>query len=178
MINKLIIIINGKGESGKDTLVSYTQNRFNIKNISSIDPIKEIAYCYGWSGRKDNKARLFLSSLKKAFTEFNNLPELYIEKETHNFINSESQILFVHIREPENIETYKKFVETLSIPCITLLVIKKDVCKKVFGNISDDSVDLYKYDYYFTNNYYLDDAKKQFLHFIEKIIEFKNIKLQ
>ena len=40
---KVLIIINGKGGVGKDTLCAFAGRYFQAKNVSSITPIKEIA---------------------------------------------------------------------------------------------------------------------------------------
>ena len=53
-MNKLIVVINGRGGVGKDTLCSFVSDNYNVMNISSIDPIKEIAKTIGWDGKKDN----------------------------------------------------------------------------------------------------------------------------
>ena len=55
-MNKLTIVINGKGGVGKDTLCMSLPHR-RVRNISSITPIKEIAAMHGWNGEKDLKSR-------------------------------------------------------------------------------------------------------------------------
>ena len=167
--NKLVIIINGKGESGKDTLINHLKNQSIISNISSIDPIKKIAYENGWNGKKDDKARLFLSNLKKAFTEFNDLPNQYINKETKRFLITNKKIMFVHIREPENISSYINFLNRNSIKYITLLVKRNRVDSKKFGNNADDLVDNFYYDYIFYNEWDLERSSKAFTKLVESI---------
>lgn len=38
---KLVVIINGIGGVGKDTLIGLTNYVYNVCNVSSIDPIKK-----------------------------------------------------------------------------------------------------------------------------------------
>ena len=64
-MEKIVIIINGRGGVGKDTLCDLAAKHFKIKNISAITPIKEIAQNYGWNGQKDSKSRKFLKYIQK-----------------------------------------------------------------------------------------------------------------
>ena len=53
-MEKRIIIINGSGGVGKDTFVEYCSEFTNVKNISSVDKVKEAAkILVGWNGEKD-----------------------------------------------------------------------------------------------------------------------------
>ena len=70
MRKKLIVVMNGKGGVGKDTLCDSLREKYRVMNISAIDPIKEIARQYGWNGEKDDRARLFLAELKQALTDY------------------------------------------------------------------------------------------------------------
>ena len=65
---KIVIIINGKGGAGKDTVCEITSKFFKVRNISAITPIKEIAANFGWNGEKDNKSRKFLKLFKESET--------------------------------------------------------------------------------------------------------------
>lgn len=108
-MKKLVVIINGNGGVGKDTLCEFAKDTFVIRNISAITPIKEIASAYGWKGEKDAKARKFLADLKAAFIDYNDLPFLYIKEQYHFFLeDKKEEILFIHIREAEEIEKVKK----------------------------------------------------------------------
>ena len=52
-MNKTVLVINGEGGVGKDTLCDLAAKHFKVKNISSITPIKEIAAMCGWRGEKE-----------------------------------------------------------------------------------------------------------------------------
>ena len=167
-MKKVAIVINGAGGVGKDTLCELAAKHFKIKNISSITPIKEVAALCGWDGRKDNKARKFLSDLKNLCVEYNNYPTVWAKGQYDEFLTSEEEIMFVHIREPEEIE---KFVSATGGEAKTLLVRGgKRMSNEKYGNISDDGVENYSYDYYFLNENTLDIAEREFVEMLKKIL--------
>lgn len=165
---KIVIIINGKGGAGKDTVCEITSKFFKVRNISAITPIKEIAANFGWNGEKDNKSRKFLSDLKRAFIEYNDLPNRYLEKEYHAFKESDADILFAHIREKDQIDAFKRRVD---IKCVTLLVqsIRIDSRNKQYGNASDDNVEEYCYDYCYKNEKPIEKLPEDFMNFIYRL---------
>ena len=166
-MEKVAIVINGAGGVGKDTLCELAAKHFKVKNISSITPIKEIAALCGWDGTKDNKARKFLSDLKNLCVEYNNYPTVWARARYDEFLSSDDDIMFVHIREPEEIA---KFVAATDGKAKTLLVRGgKRMSNEKYGNISDDGVENYPYDYYFLNENSLDIAEGEFVELIEKI---------
>ena len=102
---KEIVVINGSGGVGKDTFVQFCGEYTSIMNISSVDKVKEAAKVLaGWNGEKDEKSRKFLSDLKELGIEYNDAPFKYISNMAEEFKNSDKQIMFVHIRECEEIE--------------------------------------------------------------------------
>ena len=72
-MEKIVVIINGKGGVGKDTLCDALSSKYTVRNVSSITPIKEIAQLGGWQGGKQNKDRKFLADLKKLFKKRNGI---------------------------------------------------------------------------------------------------------
>ena len=168
-MKKTVIVINGAGGVGKDTLCDFASAHFKVKNISSITPIKEIAAQCGWDGRKDNKSRKFLSDLKKLCVEYNDYPTVWALGQYKDFLLTDEEIMFVHIREKEEIA---KFVEVTEGVAKTLLIRGgKRMSSEKYGNISDDGVEDYSYDYYFTNDKSLDVAETEFIEFLKKITE-------
>lgn len=166
-MDKVAIVINGAGGVGKDTLCELAAKHFKVKNISSITPIKEVAALCGWNGTKDNKARKFLSDLKNLCVEYNNYPTLWAKTRYDEFLVSRDDIMFVHIREPEEIA---KFVAATGGKAKTLLVRGgKRMANEKYGNISDDGVENYSYDYYFINENALDIAERDFVELINQI---------
>jgi len=167
-MKKAVIIINGAGGVGKDTLCDLASTYFKVKNISSITPIKEIAALCGWSGAKDDKSRKFLADLKQLTVEYNDYPTRWAAERYREFLMSDEQIMFVHIREPEEIA---KFVRETNGEAKTLLVRGGErMSKTVYGNAADDSVENYEYDYYFMNDKTLDVAESEFKLLLDSIL--------
>ncbi len=168
-MKKLTVIINGKGGAGKDTLCEIASRHFRTMNVSSIDPVKKIAALGGWNGGKDDKSRKFLADLKKLFTDYNDLPTEYIYGKYLDFLSSSYEILFVHIREPEEIEKFRKKVDKSGGNCKTLLVTSSR-CKDSYGNSSDDLVENYNYDYTYRNDGTIADAESEFTELLGRML--------
>ena len=160
--NKRIIIINGTGGSGKDTFVKYVSKYIKTKNYSSIDKVKEIATLIGWTGGKTEKDRKFLSDLKKLTTEYNDMAFNDVKKEVEKFYISNDELMFIHIREPEEI---KKAADSFAAK--TLLV-KREGLSNIESNYSDREVDNYNYDF-IINNTTLEDLDKEAKAFVKKL---------
>ncbi|MBC5742384.1 hypothetical protein FMM74_001995 [Lachnospiraceae bacterium MD308] len=167
-MGKIVIIMNGHGGSGKDTLCGFAEGIYSVRNVSSAEPIKEIARKYGgWQGEKDEKSRKFLADLKRLFADYNDLPCRYLVGEYEKFLESGAEILFVHIREGKEIDKFRKHVD---IPCIALLIRRKLV-RQQWGNESDDNVEQYAYDYCYDNDKELKAAEPDFQRFLKEIME-------
>lgn len=165
---KTVIIINGVGGAGKDTFCEIVSHYYNVKNISSIDPIKKIAEQGGWEwSDKSLSGRRLLSDLKLAFISYNDLPNRYLINAYEKFLNDDNEIMFVHIREPLEIQ---KFANSISGDCITLLVKSCRTDDVIFGNESDDKVEEFQYDYLYENNHSLENLENDVLTFFEKMI--------
>lgn len=165
-MEKIVIIINGSGGVGKDTLCDFAAKNFKVRNVSSITRIKEIARKeFGWDGQKDSKSRKLLADLKEAAANYNDMPFLYLCKEYQRFLKSRAQILFVHIREGKEIEKFKNHV---SGACYTLLITRELNGKVEWGNTSDDNVEEYKYDWVYPNNKPLKESEQDFCDFLQQ----------
>lgn len=167
-VDKIVIIINGTGGVGKDTLCELAAKQFRVENISAIEPIKEIALKYGWNGEKDSKARKFLSDLKRVFTEYNDMPTQYLYGRYQQFLKSNNQILFVHIREQSEIVKFRSLVQ---ITCTTLLVDRKLENVEGWGNASDDEVKEFSYDYCYMNDKPLNEVEDDFNRFLQQLLD-------
>lgn len=167
-MRKIIVIINGSGGVGKDTVCEIIGRYYSIMNISSIDPIKKIAYDNGWNGEKNEKSRKFLADLKQLFVEFNDLPQKYLMTQYEEFLKNDKEILFVHIREAKEIIKFKSNVRE---KCVTLLIRGRASIKKDWNNIADNEVENYKYDFYYENNKKLDEVEDDFLTFFNHILQ-------
>ncbi len=168
--NKIVIVINGKGGVGKDTLCDIIIKHYKARKISSITPILKIARENGWDGTKTPKSRKFLSDLKRAFVEFNNLPNTYLVEEQKSFLKSDDDILFVHIRESDQIS---EFLDSIKGSCIsTSLLIKRTNPDEpaLLGNVSDDNVEDYTYEYTYNNTKSIEEAEADFMNYFEYLI--------
>ena len=160
-MQKTVIVINGSGGVGKDTLCEVAAGRYRVRNVSSITPIKELAATCGWDGEKTDRARRFLADLKRITAEYNDYPTRWVAAEYRAFLESDEEILFVHIREGEEI---RKFVEATGGAARTLLVrAEARLGAHTYGNSSDDLVEEYPYDYYFSNDDAREVAAEKFL---------------
>lgn len=162
---KKIVVINGTGGSGKDTVTELAAKKYKVYNVSSVDKVKEIAKSCGWSGEKGEKDRKFLSDLKQLLINYNDFPFTDICEKIQMFKNSDNDIMFVHIREPKEIQ---KIVD--KVGAITLLIKRKGL-ENIKSNDSDLYVDNYNYDYCINNDGSLDELEEKVEEFITEISE-------
>ena len=158
MPKKTVLITNGSGGCGKDTMAEIMGKYVDIKKISSIDVFKQMLLDYTKDyiaiHGKDEKYRKLLSSVKSAFVEFNELPYNTILNQIVEFTQSEGQVLLIDIREPDEIEkiveTVTQTIENISIK--TILVINNNV--PVIESVNSDNAvfDYAPYDYVVDNS--------------------------
>lgn len=184
-----VVIINGKPQSGKDTFCKYAQGycdddeSANILIISSVDPLKEMLTQLGWDGIKTDKIRDMLMDMKQLWVQNQDGPTMFLFNnilEFHKACTGEDNIVFVHIREPEEI---KKLVnaligfESMGIDVISLLVIRKGgedtPNQPAETRRSDDEALINSYEYDVTINNDEDLIKLQELaaEFVDKLLE-------
>lgn len=162
-------VINGKGGCGKDTFcsaISESGEFGEVVNISSIDPVKEVARFAGWDGVKDEKGRRFLSDLKQIMTEYNDCSNKFCFDVFNKNLKNEG-VIFVHIREPKEIE---RFVELTGGRAKTLLVKTKRLGDVHYGNASDDEAENFEYDYVYNNDCSLEDAPADMVKFFSGVM--------
>lgn len=193
-MDKQIFIINGSGGVGKDTFVEMVTDQsyrmvvdnednaifvkyLDIGNYSSVSKIKEIAKIIGWNGEKTERHRKFLSDLKLLTTEYNDMPLNDMREYADYFFDSYSKcddygsikakILFLHIREPEEIaKAVKEFKEYNT----KTLLIKRDSVKHITSNMADENVYNYDYDIVINNNSDFDAFKKKSRMFLKDFL--------
>lgn len=175
------VIINGKGTSGKDTIVNWIQSKLtNVKvyNFSSIDPVRKAAEIFDCSG-KSEKDRKFMSELKKLSIWYNDHPTNYLLKKIdEKRFKNDKNLFFLHIREPKEIDKMVFALQNKKIDVFTLLVDRK--INKTFNNDSDDFVGNYNYNFCIdnSNNFiYTENQIIDFLKFIGVINESEYIEL-
>lgn len=165
-----VIIVNGKGGSGKDSAELFIEEYMKkkgekVKKISIIDYTKQIAKTLGWDGTKTEKNRKFLCDLKKLLTDWNDLPFQVIETEIINANKEGIEFLFIDAREPDDIDRIK----ACSPNSYTLLIKRDEVDSVEYGNFADDGVFNYQYDYVIENNGSLIDLQCAAISFYEEI---------
>ena len=184
-----VVIINGKPQSGKDTFCKYAQGycdddeSANTLIISSVDPLKEMLTQLGWDGTKTDKIRDMLMDMKQLWVQNQDGPTMFLFNnilEFHKACTGEDNIVFVHIREPEEI---KKLVnaltgfESMGIDVISLLVIREGgentPNQPAETRRSDDEALINSYEYDVTINNDEDLIKLQELaaEFVDKLLE-------
>ena len=160
-MKKQIIIINGTGGSGKDTFVEFCSEFAKVTNISSVDKVKEAAkVLVDWNGQKDEKSRKLLVDLKRLSIDYNDSPTKYIKEQFDLFTKNDSEYLFIHIREIDEIEKIKSILKAK-----TLLITNPRVAL-ITSNNSDGNVYKYNYDWTIENDGTLEDLKQKAREFV------------
>ena len=168
---KKVIVINGRGGCGKDTLCDFTAERYKVRNVSSITPIKELATQAGWDGNKDPKSRKMLADLKQLFVEYNDLCNNYVVGQVKEFAACDEEIMFVHIRECDEIRKFMSSCSGISgVTCVSLLVRRTTdgYGKELLGNSADDDVEKMTYDFVYENNKTLEELPEDFDIFLKE----------
>lgn len=155
-MNKQVFIINGGGGVGKDTFVSlvnkaFKYSKFNksnnpVMNFSSVYKVKKIATMIGWNGEKTEKDRKLLYDLKSITTEYNDMSFNSMKEKVSEFKFNDATMLFLHVREPIEIERAKTEFNAL-----TVLVVRDSV-EHITTNMADKEVFNYNYDIVINNN--------------------------
>ena len=167
-MKKHIIIINGTGGCGKDTFVELVSKYNRVLNVSSVDKVKEIATLAGWTGGKEEVDRKFLSDLKRLTTEYNDMSFRDIEEKVSWFRNSDLEVMFIHIREPEEIERAKNAFGAEA------LLIRRVGLSNITSNYSDANVENFTYDYIIENST-LENLEKEAMNFVSNLNSKPNI---
>lgn len=167
-MNRQVIIINGTGGSGKDTFIEFCSKYTAVKNFSSVDKVKEVAKLVGWDGGKTDKDRKFLSDLKRLTTEYNDMAFNSVKEAVKEFLQSNNELLFIHIREPEEIKRASEAFNALT------LLVKREGLKNIDTNDSDKFVDDYPYDYIILNST-LEKLESDAFDFVKNVKERENL---
>ena len=181
----LIIIVNGKPESGKTYLCDeFIKKQIDLENhgesflksimYTPIDRIKRCAKSYfGWNGDKSIGSRSMLADLYQFDIDHNN--ETF--KEMTKFINRWNEngykIVFINIRNIDQITLLQEYLSENSYRVRTMYMYTDSKDSITYDNKADDSVEHFDYDIVFKNN--KDD--KSFYDFCDIVItNFKIMK--
>lgn len=131
-----VIVLNGAPQSGKDSFALLAQGYCNdnecanVLNLSSVDPIKDVLEKFGWDGEKTDNVRDIITNMKRLWIDAQNGPTtfmLYNILEWHKQYVGEDNIVFCHIREPEEIDKLKKIIsgmESIGIEFMSVFIIR------------------------------------------------------
>lgn len=161
MTYKRIFIINGSGGSGKDTFVRLCSNHLKIRNTSKIIPAKR-ALCEllgitmdELESNKTEEVRSMLVNLNSIAIKHGDYPTKFIMNQVREFLCSEEeQVMFIHIREPEEIDKVKGLINEMIDPMkVSTVLIVSDRVKRITSNTADANVDKYDYDIVIDNSH-------------------------
>ena len=171
------IVVNGAAGCGKTSFENFAAQYMGLSNCkirSTVDIVKEIAKFCGWNGKKDPKSRKFLSDLKDALTDFNDLPHQDVLECLAQWKFTEAilkrydykHVFFIDSREPEDIQRFKN-----ELGAITVLIRRDEAEARAASNHADANVLNYEYDYVIDNNGTLEDLKNKVYDFLDLIFE-------
>lgn len=175
----MVVIINGMPTSGKSTFVELCQELqiAHVEEYSTVDFVKEIAGECGWDGVKTPKNRKFLSDLKDLLTEWGDVPfnktiefinKAYDKWAPFTRDNAKQTIIFVHCREPKEIQRFKDFYGEW---CTTLLIRRPTVETNDQSNHADEQVFEYQYEHTIVNDGTIQDLIDKAYQFIRELSE-------
>jgi len=160
----LVIIVNGKPESGKTYLCDeFIKKQIDLEihgepSLKSImyTPIDRIKRCaknyFGWDGSKDIGSRSMLAELYQFDINHNN--ETF--KEMTKFINrwneNRYKIVFINIRNIDQITLLKEYLSENDYYVRTMYIYTDSKDSITYDNKADDNVEYFDYDIVFKNN--------------------------
>ena len=169
----VVVIINGKPQSGKDTFCKYIeewceQNEKKCTTWSTIEFEKELFIDitgreYSPNSESVEHDRAFLSDFKQLLNEYYDITyESFI-----NLIDFFPGVLLIHSREWEEIINFGMYCEENEIPFITVYVSNPN--EKEYNNSSDLNCNKHvqDYDVIINNNKTLEDLKEHAIYFCE-----------
>ena len=159
---KYIFVVNGLPHSGKTEFENMVAKYAKTEILSSVDFVKEVAKFAGWDGVKDDRGRLFLSQLKSIMTIYDDIPFKIMKKKVKEFRKSDSEILFLDIRE---IDEIKRAVRKFGAQTI---LVKRPNNRNLISNDSDRYVECYdNYTYLLNNDSGLEELEDKAHGFVE-----------
>lgn len=172
-----VVIINGSGEHGKDQFIKfvehYLKNRVEIFNYSTIDTAKLVGSLLDCPiNEKTDKARNLWSAIKDASIEYNDKPSkdtIEFIRNCKNIVSSKPGLIFIHCREPKEIEKIVLNGLLITYKIKTLLIKRPNhtvpLCCK------DDPENIFRYNYHqVILNTSLSDLKREAKEFTEKVL--------
>ena len=173
MHNNIVVVINGKPQSGKDTFCKYVEewceeNKKECTIWSTIDFEKELFIDI--TGREYSPFSESVESDRAFLSEFKQLLNKYFDITYESFINLIDffpGVLLIHTREWDEILNFGIYCEQNNIPFITLYIDNPN--GKEYNNNSDKNCDNNKkeYDIIIENTGTLEELKENAKQFCE-----------
>lgn len=167
-MNKTVVVINGTGSSGKDTVDNIVSKYHKTYRIDSVEIPKYILglRCVGWDGVKTPEARIALSKIKRVLSEFNDCVFINMAARVDVFMEDtfDWEYAFVHIREKPEIDRMCEYCHNKGYPVKKCLVLGRHDAN--WGNDSDDNPDYFNpddYDIVLYNNGDLNNLESQII---------------
>lgn len=160
-----IIIVNGKPRAGKDTFISHLttilrRRSIHVDAFSSIDPVRDMLTAAGFDLRWKTEAdRRLLAVVGQAVEDHSQWRTHQCLVRINDFAfsihDASRSVMFLHIREPKNIDTIKA-ASAQFYPCLTVFL-ESDRAENVTSNTADAGVADMIYDHTFQNNGTIED---------------------
>lgn len=169
-MDNIVIIVNGKPRSGKDSFSNFVANYCEDKGLdvdvwSTIDFEKELLeeIVHRQYNPDDEVDREFLSELKQLLNHYYNITF----RDFSNLLEFFDGIHIIHSREWEEIDAFRSYCKEKKIKCITVFV--ESNRQQEFNNYSDKFCDENKkfYDVIIENNEGLEELKENAKQFCE-----------
>lgn len=147
-MKKTVVIINGTGSCGKDTVGDIVSKYCKTCRIDSVEIPKYILKLLGWDGVKTTQARKTISELKKVLSEFNDCVFTTMTSRVEVFMSDsfDYAYAFVHIREKPEIDRLHDYCVDRGYSVKKCLVLGRH--ERNWGNDSDDNPDYFNPDDY------------------------------
>lgn len=175
-----IIIVNGPPRAGKDTFVEFLTSMLRAKNIavdafSSIDPVRDMLTGAGFDLTKKTQAdRRLLALVGDAVEQHSAWRTRQCLSRIEDFAFSVPRpldsVMFLHIREPCNIETIRHWAATQSNHSCFTVFIESILAEQVTTNAADAGVKEMSYDYTVPNDGTLDDLHRATKDFAKRML--------
>lgn len=144
----------------------------NVSSVDQIYQIYKVVDALGWDGKKDDKFRTLMHSIKVASIYYNDGPTKYLVSKLEEFLSvtNTDKIMFVHIREPREIWKFQEHAKRMIDENTTLksMLVEMPGNKNGWTNTSDIGVKNWRYDYTFINKPSKDKGKAHALSFFDK----------
>jgi hypothetical protein len=160
-----VVVVNGAPRSGKDTFCESCKRYCdanelaNVMVLSSVDPIKQMLYNFGWDGQKSDDIRDIIVKMKQIWINAQNGPTAFMLTNIMEFHKNhicEDNIVFLHIREPEEIDKIRDILagfNAIGIEFYTILLTREQADHSDQRDADNtDIIESYKYDKILENN--------------------------